>query len=487
MINEHLDVVLEDDGKTHVYIDGKQFIQCIRLVLVIPLDDSPIDVTSIDDAAEKFGTIYEGKGFEPALYELAIDPETEFIGHCSNLEAWIEHDYDTHLLHSNISFPLLKELSKLGDNKATQVLQADIEDRLRTGTVSTRKAILMTCYDLLGLKHIEAIIEHFTLGDKLQVLHSLGDFLLEKENLPDAIKVYRDILMIDDYDVEAWCNLGLAYWQLNSLSRAIKAYQKALDIAPENVHILLDLGRILEDSEDLKGAINLFQRAIDIDGHDGHSWYSLGHALSAAGNFSAAIKAFRTACHLEPFNRITRDELGIAYLKSGDIKSAVEIFQQEIVRDPTDDFAWYNLGLTFEASDNVLAAIDAYRKAVVIDPGSIESKNALCLALEKAGDWHAAIDVYWQIIAIKPNYARAWNKLSDALAIVESIDESLDSARHAIILAPQIGNYWTQYGILLELKGKFRDAKHVYRIALNVDPNEKRAKKNLAALKKSHL
>ena len=47
-----------------------------------------------------------------------IDPETEFMGHCSNLQAWYEYDYDLRILHSSLSIPLLKKLAFLGDKKA---------------------------------------------------------------------------------------------------------------------------------------------------------------------------------------------------------------------------------------------------------------------------------------------------------------------------------------------------------------------------------
>nr|MDO8086645.1 hypothetical protein [Candidatus Sigynarchaeum springense] len=60
MVNEHLDVVLEDDGKTHVYIDGQQFLQCMRLLLTFPLTKDIGEVSPIDDAKEKYGTVYEG-------------------------------------------------------------------------------------------------------------------------------------------------------------------------------------------------------------------------------------------------------------------------------------------------------------------------------------------------------------------------------------------------------------------------------------------
>jgi hypothetical protein len=68
VVNEHIDVVLEDDDKTHVYIDGKQFIQCMRLVLTIPLNNDTNEIVSIDAAASKYGTVHEGRGMEEPVF-----------------------------------------------------------------------------------------------------------------------------------------------------------------------------------------------------------------------------------------------------------------------------------------------------------------------------------------------------------------------------------------------------------------------------------
>ena len=51
-----------------------------------------------------------------------IAPEEEFWGYCSNLQTWVEHDYDTRLLHSNIAFPLLGRISRAGDKQASKYL-----------------------------------------------------------------------------------------------------------------------------------------------------------------------------------------------------------------------------------------------------------------------------------------------------------------------------------------------------------------------------
>ncbi len=158
VVNEHLDVVLEDDGKTHVYVDGKRFIQCMRLILTIPLVVIPAEPESIDEAKLLYGTVLEGKGFEPDMRNVVVEPEVEFVGHCSNLQAWCEHDYDPRLLHSNISFPLLRALSTAGDQKASRVLKASIDERIKEGSSVTRLAIIESCEDLLSDDHLRELV-----------------------------------------------------------------------------------------------------------------------------------------------------------------------------------------------------------------------------------------------------------------------------------------------------------------------------------------
>jgi hypothetical protein len=65
--------------------------------------------------------------------DLGITPEEEFWGHCSNLQAWAEYGYDTRLLHSNLSFPLLKRLTEVGDPKARRVFKEEIVKRYYEG------------------------------------------------------------------------------------------------------------------------------------------------------------------------------------------------------------------------------------------------------------------------------------------------------------------------------------------------------------------
>lgn len=129
-INEFLSLKLEE-SKTNIYVSGRLFVQCKFLLIHIPIEDTEDydEIKSIDEAAGILG--WRDEGQEGVEYN--IDPETEFWGHCSNLQTWYENDYDTQLLHSNLAFPLLKHLTDCGDPSAKKVFKEEIAKRIESG------------------------------------------------------------------------------------------------------------------------------------------------------------------------------------------------------------------------------------------------------------------------------------------------------------------------------------------------------------------
>jgi len=128
-INEFLSLRLEE-GKTFIYVKDVRFDQCKFLLLDISTDQtrSIDEIESIDEAAEKLDRSLEvGEGSR------RIPPETEFWGHCSNLQAWYEHEYNTRLLHRNLAFPLLRRLADCGDPLAKKVFKEEIAKRFESG------------------------------------------------------------------------------------------------------------------------------------------------------------------------------------------------------------------------------------------------------------------------------------------------------------------------------------------------------------------
>jgi len=144
-INDFVTLKLED-GKTNVYVNGEEFIQCKYLLLNVPAQDIGLydEVDSIDEAAEKLD-----RSLEPSnqkIFQINIPPEVEFWGHCSNLQVWAEQGYDTRFIHSNLAFPLLKKLTEVGDPKAERIFKDEIGKRFEKGPDSVRQYLALEGY-----------------------------------------------------------------------------------------------------------------------------------------------------------------------------------------------------------------------------------------------------------------------------------------------------------------------------------------------------
>ncbi|MHA2038484.1 MAG: zinc ribbon domain-containing protein [Promethearchaeota archaeon] len=210
-INKYITLKLVG-GRTYIYVNGKRFIQCIRLILNIPKDDvyKYDEVDSIDEAAKLYSKnlfqnrIVRGPMARPVANQgHDVTAEQEFWGHCSNIQAWVEHDYDTRILMSNISFPLLRELSRAGDPLAKKVFKEEIAERLESGypnvvqylilqgyisnfTPSEFKTILETTDIIKNLPSNTFTLIRFIQSCASKFPDSLGDVLLEILKLPQG-------------------------------------------------------------------------------------------------------------------------------------------------------------------------------------------------------------------------------------------------------------------------------------------------------------
>jgi len=157
-VNKHLELKLKS-AKTNIYVGGKLFNQCKFLLLNIPNDRirDYDEIESIDEAAEELDS-----SMEPGrLKKHYLSPDTEFWGHCSNLQAWYENDYDTRILHRNLAFTLLKALVEVGDSLARKVFKEEIALRLESGYPSVVIYLINQGYlKYLNSKEMNFILEN---------------------------------------------------------------------------------------------------------------------------------------------------------------------------------------------------------------------------------------------------------------------------------------------------------------------------------------
>lgn len=180
-INDYLTLKLVF-GKTIIYIGGRRYRKCKFLLLEIPTNEEGIDslneLNSIDEVAETLDASLEPR--EGKVFTYNIPPETEFWGHCSNLQAWYENGYDTRLLHSNLAFPLLKELARVGDPQARKIFKEEIAERYNTGVESVRQFLEEN--DYLKYLTIEEFLSYID-EDEQEVVNKLREIQPELNRL----------------------------------------------------------------------------------------------------------------------------------------------------------------------------------------------------------------------------------------------------------------------------------------------------------------
>lgn len=142
-VNEHISLKLVNK-KTFLFVDNEEFIQCKFLLLKGSQKTSAQAIDeSIDGVSEGLSTRLEEK-INPVV--LGITPEVEFWGHCSNLQAWVENEYATDLLHKDIAFPLLKKLTDGGDKLAEKAFKDEIARRFASKNPTVRQFLLEEGY-----------------------------------------------------------------------------------------------------------------------------------------------------------------------------------------------------------------------------------------------------------------------------------------------------------------------------------------------------
>lgn len=181
-VNEYITLKLEG-GKTNIYVKGELFQQCKFLLLNIPVEEisSFDDIQSVDETAEKHDSSLEGV----AQFHFEIPPEVKFWGHCSNMQVWAEHNYNTRILHRSIAFPLLKILKEKNDPIAKKVFNKEIAKRLSSGHLNVFLYLLEEGYiDYWGSEEFLSAFDNFnSLSDDFRdlALNTMETFFKEAE------------------------------------------------------------------------------------------------------------------------------------------------------------------------------------------------------------------------------------------------------------------------------------------------------------------
>lgn len=132
-VNDYITLKLIKDDyyhSTEIFLNGKPFNQCMRLMFQLNQDD--IKRVANIQSMDEFKDIHDDLRHKD-YHVIKITPKEEFSAHCSNIQAWVDNDYNTQILEMNLAFPILKKLTELGDPIANRVYKDEIMKRIELG------------------------------------------------------------------------------------------------------------------------------------------------------------------------------------------------------------------------------------------------------------------------------------------------------------------------------------------------------------------
>jgi tetratricopeptide (TPR) repeat protein len=278
----------------------------------------------------------------------------------------------------------------------------------------------------------------------------------------------------------AYNHLGNALLQKGNVDEAIAQFQKTLQIKPDYAVAHYNLGNALLQKGNVDDAIAHYQKALQIKPDYAEACYNLGNALLQKGNVDDAIAHYQKALQIKPDYAKAHNNLGSALLQKGNVDEAIAHFQKALRIIPDFAGAHYNLGTALLQKDNVDEAIAHFQMVLQIKPDFAEAHYNLGNALLKMGKVDEAISHFQKALQIIPDYAKAHNNLGTALLQKGKVDEAISHFQKALQIIPDYAKAHNNLGNALLQKGKVDEAISHYQKALQINPDYAEAQNNLA-------
>jgi TolB-like protein/tetratricopeptide (TPR) repeat protein len=198
-----------------------------------------------------------------------------------------------------------------------------------------------------------------------------GNFLISRGRYGEAIANYQDAISRSKDNVNAYNNLGVAYYLTGDFDHAAHAYQESLQLLPGRA-AYANTGTMYFFAGNFDTAAQMYREALKIAPDDARLWSYLGDALqSGAGTEEEAKEAYGKAQSLTGFmigvNPSDADALQInAYTSAqlGDMQQAERTLAKAMKLDPDDMYVYYYGALIYELQGRTEETYAALQRAL---------------------------------------------------------------------------------------------------------------------------
>jgi tetratricopeptide (TPR) repeat protein len=199
----------------------------------------------------------------------------------------------------------------------------------------------------------------------------LGKFYYDQARYPEAISQFKKVIELAPNNYRGYSNLGAMYVAQGKYTEALAPLSKSIEIRP-NLEAFNNLGNAYFELRQFSGAAEAFQRGLNLDDSDWLLWGNLGDSLFWSGEQkSRAIIAYGNAILRaeKKLNVNRKDAIVLAFLAdynamSGHQKKAGEYIEQALALAPEDGEVRLRAAIVYNQFGDMDRCLASLEKAV---------------------------------------------------------------------------------------------------------------------------
>lgn len=179
--------------------------------------------------------------------------------------------------------------------------------------------------------------------EALKSLYKEALELHQQKSFSEAERKYKQFLLQEDGNFDAWYNLGMLYYTLKQYQEAQNALFKALEIDKSEALVHYGFGMVLEKLDNVPEAIVAYQEAMKLDPAFIDAYNNLGNIWVREYQFKQAESVYRQAVDANPDHLGSYVNLGNALLLQRRLDDAYTIYEKALKIAPDHPDVIHNL------------------------------------------------------------------------------------------------------------------------------------------------
>ncbi|XP_062348462.1 protein O-mannosyl-transferase TMTC1 [Cinclus cinclus] len=318
-----------------------------------------------------------------------------------------------------------------------------------------------------------------------RALFNLGNLLKSQGKKEEAVILLRDSIKYGPEFADAYSSLASLLAEQERLKEAEEVYKAGIENCPESSDLHNNYGVFLVDTGSPERAMYHYRQAILLSPSHHVAMVNLGRLHRSLGQnkeaevwYKRALKVSRKAEILSP--------LGALYYNTGRYEEALQVYREAAALQPSNKDIRLALAQVLAMMGRTKEAEKMTNHILNGDAGCLECYRLLSAIYSKQELYAKALEAIEKALQLKPKDPKVISELfftkGNQLREQNLLDKAFESYKRAVELNPDQAQAWMNMGGIEHIKGSYITARDYYEKALQLVPNSKLLKENLAKL-----